>query len=372
MLKEDTFVAIDGLRLIGIDVSGEGLRWSQPISYTSPAVMIDANGSTLYAANRVGEVEAFRLPDVQDVNPSEGGEPSLVSIWKIERETRGTPTLMPLPDGGVAVAVLGQMFGLSPQGRLLWEQDTISRPFDWVLMGERLIFTLEGRDGPVWSIDRSGPMEWKAPISGRPVIAGNRIFVYATDGIYRLDSETLSAERLVALPRGAPRSGDIVALPDGGLLVAHQDIYDRRLIALNDDGTLRWERSNSDILQGRQRLLMLAGHPFLVSENNTTSSSDEIAVFAIDVNSAELARIFTGGSRDSIPGSASAFVVGDDRILINIGGRLVMLDTRLALEALSQRRALNRHAAKIRAAESPSHHRLFMPVPLLALPCSGA
>lgn len=337
MLKEDTFVAIDGLRLVGIDVSGEGLRWSQPISYTSPAVLIDADGSRVYAANSVGEIEAFLLPDLQGVKPSEGGEPSLEPIWMIKRETRGTPTLMPLPGGGVAVAVRGQMFGLSPSGRLLWEQESNGRPFDWALVGERLIFTLEGRDGPVWSIDASGPTAWQAPVSGRPVIAGDRIFVYAADGIYHLDSETLSAELLYALPRGSPNSGDVIALPDGGLLVAHQDVYDRRLIVLNDDGTLRWERSFSNIFRGRQRLLMLGGRPFLVSENNTTSSAGEMSVFAIDLNSAQLARIFTAGNRGSIPGPASAFVVGTHRILLDVGGsRLVMLDTRLALEAVSQ------------------------------------
>jgi len=337
MSKEDTFVAIDGLRLVGIDVSGEGLRWSQPISYTSPAVLIDADGSRVYAANSVGEIEAFLLPDLQGANLSEGDEPSLESIWKIKRETRGTPTLMPLPGGGVAVAVRGQMFGLSPSGRSLWEQEFNGRPFDWALVGERLIFTLEGRDGPVWSIDRSGPVAWKAPIGGRLVIAGDHVLVYAADGICRLDPDTLSAERLVTLPSGSPSSGDIVALPDGGLLVAHQDAYDRRLIALNDDGTVRWQRSHSDILRGRQQFLTLGDRPFLVSENNATSSSGEIAVFAVDMNSAELARIFTGGSREFLPGFASAFGVGDGRMLINVGGgRLVMLDTQLALDAVSQ------------------------------------
>jgi hypothetical protein len=62
-----------------------------------------------------------------------------------------------------------------------------------------------------------------------------------------------------------------------------------------------------------------------------------MSVFAIDLNSAQLARIFTAGNRGSIPGPASAFAVGDDRILLDVGGsRLVMLDTGLALEAVSQ------------------------------------
>lgn len=54
----------------------------------------DAQGSMLYTANRLGEVEAHRLPDLQGVNPS------LESLWKIERDARGTPTLIPLPGGG--------------------------------------------------------------------------------------------------------------------------------------------------------------------------------------------------------------------------------------------------------------------------------
>jgi hypothetical protein len=337
MLTDDTFGVIDGLHLVGIDLSGAGLRWSQPISYRSTAATLDADGSTLYTANFVGAVAAFRLPDPHGVNPSAEIGPSVEPMWQIKHDARGMPTLMPLAGGGVAVAVRGQMFGLSPAGRLLWEQDEMGRPFDWALMDDQLIFTLEGRNGPVWTIDQSGPLAWQAPISGRPVVVGDRIFVYATDGIYCLNPETLSAELLYALPRGSPSLGDIVALPDGGLLVAHQDIYDRRLILLNGDGTVRWERSYSGLLQGQQRLLMLDRRPFLVSQNYTTFSSDEISIFSIDLKGAELARIFTGGTRDPVPGHTSAFAIGDDRILINIGGsRMVVLDTQLAMEAISQ------------------------------------
>jgi hypothetical protein len=112
------------------------------------------------------------------------------------------------------------------------------------------------------------------------------------------------------------------------------------LIALNEDGTLRWERSYADILRGQQRFLMLDGRPYLVSENNRSSLSDAISVYAIDMKDAELVRIFAGffagGSRGFVSGSTPAFVIGDDRMLINVGGgRLVMLDPRAALEAVS-------------------------------------
>jgi hypothetical protein len=203
-------------------------------------------------------------------------------------------------------------------------------------MGDGLIMTLEGTDGPVWSIDQSGPRAWEAPLGGRPVIARDQIVFHAVDGIYRLDSETLAAKRLYALPRGSPNLGDILLLPDGGLLVAHQDVYDRRLIALNHDGTLRWQRSYSDILQGRQHLFMLGGRPFLLSEDRATLSSNAISLLAIDLDSAELTRVFAAGGRYVVRRAAPGFAVGDDRILINAGGgRLVMFDPQAALEVIS-------------------------------------
>jgi outer membrane protein assembly factor BamB len=229
------------------------------------------------------------------------------------------------------------LYGLSAAGELLWEHEFGGRPFDWVLKSERLVFTLEGSNGPVWSIDGSGPTAGKAAIGGRPVIVGDDIFVYAADGVYRLNSETLAAELMYALPLGSPSRGDMVALPQGGLLVAHRDGRDGRLIVLNDDGSVRWERSYADVLSGQQRLLMVDGHPFLVSQSGTSSSPASISVLAIDLNRSELLMVFSGGNRDPRPGRTSAFAVGDGRILVNIGGsRLVMLDTRLALEAVSQ------------------------------------
>jgi hypothetical protein len=188
----------------------------------------------------------------------------------------------------------------------------------------------------VWSVDGTGPTAWGSPISGRLVSAGERIFLHAADGVYLLDPETLSAKQLFALPRGSVSAGDMVALPDGGLLVAHQDAYDRRLIALYGDGTLRWERSFAHILRGRLHLLTLGQLPFLVSEDTTTSAAGELTLLAVDLEGAQLTRIFTGGNRGFRPGPSFALAVGDERALVNVGGgRLVMLNTRSALEAVS-------------------------------------
>jgi outer membrane protein assembly factor BamB len=337
MLADGTLGVLDGSRLVGIDASGGGLRWRQPISFTWSAVTIDVDGGILYTANFLGEVAAWRLPSAADADLPSSDPPTLVSLWRFRHDTRGLPALMPLPGGGVAVAVREQMLGLSAAGRLLWRQEGIGQPLDWIIAGEQLIFTPEGRVGPVVSVDATGPAIWEAPISGRLASAGERIYVYGVDGIYRLNAENRAAERLYTLPYAAPNAGDVVALPGGGLLVAHQDAHDSRLIALHEDGTLRWERSYADLLPGRQRqrLLMLGDRPFLVSQAYGSFAADEVSVFTIDVENAALVRIFNGGTRTPTRLQEPALALGRDRILVSIGGSYVVaLDTRRALGAV--------------------------------------
>lgn len=337
MLNGDTFAAIEDNRLIGVNVLDGSLRWSQSDSIKAANAMINVDRSVIYVVSQFVLIEAFRLPDLQDGNATATFESSLVSMWKIKLGAAGSATLMPLPDGGVMVSSGRKIFGVSPAGVLLWEHDSSARVFDWALADDRLIFATSGEDGSIWTADESGPMAWQTPITGRPVVVGDQILVYAEDGIYRLNSEALSAELLYALPRGYLERGDIVALSDGGVLVTHKDPFDQRLIALNADGALRWQRSYSNMMQGRQqRLLVLDSRAYLVSQRHNTSSS-EVSIFVIDINSAALTRIFTSGSRIPMLKDTWAFAIGDDRILANIGGgSMVALDTRLAIEAVSQ------------------------------------
>jgi outer membrane protein assembly factor BamB len=257
-------------------------------------------------------------------------------LWKTKLDAVGFPTLMPLPGGGVVVSSGRNLFGVSQAGELLWEQDTVGRVFDWALTHEHLVVSLLGREGSLWTIDESGPVATAPRSSSRPVMVGDQVMLYDSDGIYRLDPGTLSTELLYALPRGSPWLGDVVALPDGGLLSAHMDRVDRRLIALNADGTVRWQRSISHVVRGQQFLLAHDGRVFLISKDATGSFS-EVTVYTVDSHSAELTRIFKAGSRNPAPGDTWSFGIGDDRILIEAGGGgIAVLDTRMATDAVKQ------------------------------------
>jgi outer membrane protein assembly factor BamB len=262
-------------------------------------------------------------------------------MWRIRLGAAGTPILMPLPGGGVVLSISRQMWGIARSGRLLWTAEPIMRPYDWALTDDHLVFTTLGSNGPVFTADEAGLTEWDVPVGGRPVTVDGHVVVYDEDGVYRLNPDTRSAELLYELPLGFVRFGDAVALPDGGVLVAHMDTGDERLIALDLDGSVRWERSYSEVIPGRQRLLVVGESVLLVSQESSSTagftSSTQITIYWIDTESAELTRIFAGGTRSRQPGDMAVYRVDADRVLIDIGGaNLVLLDSRVALEVATE------------------------------------
>ncbi len=329
VLDPDTFVAVEDGQLLGINLLDGSLRWRQPLAVTMVDATLDAERSLVYVADMFGQMEAFQVSEPRDGNGS--GMP----LWEIKLDPLGFGTLLPLPGGGVVASSRRQLVGISPAGQLLWQQDATGRVFDWTLAEDLLIVSAEGRNGVLWTIGQAGPIAQVAHVGGRPVIVGDQVWVYAADGIYQLHPETLSAELLYALPYGSLWLGDMVALPGGGVLVAHTDRFDKRLIALDGDGGVRWQRSFADFIRGQPSLLVLDGSAYLASLDATGSFS-EVSIFAVDLNSAELTRIFTGGSRNPLPQDTWAFPSGDHRILINIGGSsMALLDPQAALAAVS-------------------------------------
>jgi outer membrane protein assembly factor BamB len=175
-------------------------------------------------------------------------------------------------------------------------------------------------------------------MGGHPVAVGDQVFVYNSTGIYRLSSDLRSAILLYLLPSAYPDLGDAVALPDGGLLVAHVDQADARLIALNASGTLRWQRSYVPAIraqsaaQVRPRLVVTGGRVYLLLHNDISPASIT-DVFWVDLDDAQLSLIFTGGTRNLAQEDLWSFAA-EGNLLINYGGgNVTALDARSALKA---------------------------------------
>ena len=334
MWGDDTFIALEAAQLVGVAVEDGRSLWTLSSEMEIANALLDTDCNILYAANRRGRIEAYRRPDPQG---NDTIEPDSEPLWTAEFDVIGRPALLPLPGGGVALSVWGRTFAVSPEGALLWETDLESWPFDWLLADEGLFLSTSGRDGAVWLVAEAGPEIWTEAVNGRFVHTGDQIWNYDDEGVYRLNPASNEAELIYPLPRSFLGLGSIAALPapDDGVILAHRDRFDQRLIVLNADGTVRWQRSYAADVRGETDFLVANGRTYLTAQDNQ-SAFNELSVYAIDLENAELTHIFTGGTRSAIPLDTWTLSVDDDTAVINIGGgSMVALDTRQALKIVT-------------------------------------
>ena len=313
LLSEGALAALDGQRLVGIDPGDGSLRWSRPISGTILSSVVDASGSAIYLSRQGGAVEAF---DAR-------GE----ALWQAQFAAGARPVLMPLPGSGVVIHNEERLLGVDRDGKRLWLIHNVASPFDWTLNGDRLIFTTAAEQPAVYALDRTGRLTLGARVGGRPAASGDRVFVYNPNGIYQIDPGTTTARLLKPLDPSVFEIGHIAALPDGGVVVSHRGEFARRLIALNADGTLRWERAIADLGTVMPRLATNGDRLYAIAQDGD--------VLSIDPVDGAAQRVFDGGSAIGLGGSPWAVFTPDGRLLFDFrGGNIVALDPGAAIEVI--------------------------------------
>jgi murein DD-endopeptidase MepM/ murein hydrolase activator NlpD len=316
---ETTFLLRDGEQVVAVGL-GDG-RW-QPLRLDDQVVnSATLSGESLVVADREGQVRAFRWQNG-------AAEP----LWQIDLEVNGALTLWPLPDGG-AVAGLGTRLWGMADGNLQWTMDVEARPFAWTATDDTLLLTTTGDDGALWAVTGANPPQQIAAFSGYPLVVAGVPWLAAADGVYRL-AEGGAAEQVMALPTARLQRSAVVALPDGGLLLAHSDAADRRLIALNGDGSLRWQRSFAGLTTGEVELLATHSGVYLVADN-TSGAAGEVKVYAVDGETAVLTHLFTGGTRSGGWGDMWVTAVGENLLINAGGGSILALDPGAALSLVA-------------------------------------
>lgn len=315
VLNEDTLIVLEEGQLIGLDLSTGSLRWQRMMTETVANAIMDTGHSSLYLAGRQGQVAAYSLLAAEEGTASLSADP----LWSVDLEMIGSPDLLPLPDGGVAVSVRQDLAAVSAAGAVLWQAELAQRPFAWLLTDDQLILTVADREGPIYSLTTSGIQEWPVAMNGRPVRVGNQIWLYTHDGLYRLDPASLTVELLYQLPQSFLGLGSILALPGGGVLIAHRERDDNRLLAFNPSGALQWQRSYAQLESDVSRLFLHKNQPYLLIQSGTDVST-QINLYEVDVQNSVLTHIFSGGTRTFNPSGTWVVSVNDDLLLINIGG----------------------------------------------------
>jgi murein DD-endopeptidase MepM/ murein hydrolase activator NlpD len=322
--QEKLILLLDGEHIRAIDMTSGEEVWRRPVGEDIERLMFDRESGQIYTANQKGEVLAYALPD------SEGGITitGALPLWAVDFDVVGIPTLMPLPGGGLVLSAWDHLVAISASGEFLWEVELETRPYDWLLHGETLFVTANGVEWPLLTANRSGWQFWDTRTGGRLATAGDQVLLYDGERLYRLDLAAESVEPLLNLPGGRRDAGDVAPLPGGGLIVAHVDRADRRLLAFDSGGNLLWQRSVDDATAGDLRLFAAGDKLFLVDKSRGTWGS-EIALFALDLEEEpQLLHLFSGGSRSSALDQTSITPLAYDQVLINIDGRsLTLLDT---------------------------------------------
>ncbi|HET7089633.1 MAG TPA: PQQ-binding-like beta-propeller repeat protein [Anaerolineae bacterium] len=313
LLSDGALAALDGQRLIVVDPNDGSLRWSRPVSGTILSSVVDASGSAIYLSRQGGAVEAVDA----------SGE----TVWQAQFATRARPYLLPLPGSGVVVHNENRLLGIGTDAKRLWLIQNVAPPFDWTLDGDRLIFTTVAQQPTLYALDRSGRLLAGASIGGRPVVSGDRMFLYNPNGIYQIDPGTLTARLLKPLDPSVFEIGTIAALPDGGVVVSHRGEFARRLIALDADGSLRWDWAIAGLGTTMPRLLANGDRVYAIAQDGD--------VLSIDLASGAARRVFDGGSAIGLEGSPWAAFTPDGRLLFDFrGGNIVALDPEAAMEVI--------------------------------------
>jgi murein DD-endopeptidase MepM/ murein hydrolase activator NlpD len=325
-----TFLILEDKQIIGIDAANGEERWSIAPEHRPESAALDATSPILYSADQLGRVEAFRLPQpAEALDPAEATD-ELESLWQVELDVVGNPQLIALPGGGIMMAVWDNVIGLSSAARVLWQNDNFGSLSDWLVTGDRLLLSTVGGEPSLWVVDQTGPSPWPNMNGGALAAQGNDVLLFNDEGLYRLNPDDGSSILLSDWPHDSLRASDVAGLQNGSALVLYLGRTDRRLIYFDAGGNVTWQRSLPDDVNGAPRLQSVLGKPFLVNFD-TAGSSGTVSVYAIDVDSASLARIFDGGTRTPRASLNSVEQSDSGNFLLNIGGgHLISLDVKEA------------------------------------------
>ncbi len=329
-IAEGTFLAQDGDHLISIDLANGRTRWEQVLEEGQEIdrALLDLSDERVYTVDQLGLLQALEISQSDGIIRLDKG-------WEIDLEVVGRPGLLPLPGGGVIVTMPRTWTAVSEVGDLLWQEQAPGVLVDWIQAGERLILAVRGERTGIWIADQTGLSTWTLEVVGRLARINEEVFLYDGAGVYRLTAGSEDLELHYALPSAYPRLGDMVVSSESELIIVHADRQDRKVIALSQDGEIRWERSVAGLPGGDFQLIVSSGRAYLAVWN-TTSRENQLQVYAISENGESLQLVFSGGTRTPFSAGAWLEILGNDWMLIRIGGGgLALLDPQQALIDLS-------------------------------------
>jgi murein DD-endopeptidase MepM/ murein hydrolase activator NlpD len=309
LLVSDTVAAIDNDRLLALDADTGRVLWTRPLSDSVRTAALDRSRSMIYLTTISNTLQAV--------------DAAGRSHWQIPVTSTARSVLFPSPEGGVILHDGRSLAGYSSDGARLWQSENIPAPTDWLEADGQLLFTVGGDQPALYRIDAAGVITPVAALGGQLAAMADRLFVYGPTALYRL-SETPTLLKL--FDRLLYNDGSLLTTQNGGLLLAHHGLTDVRLIALQADGSVRWERSIQKLTRGSPQLVAVGKAVYALTQEGD--------VWWIDQRSGEAQRVLDGERLDNLPGPVRVFTTSRGNLIFDFrGGRLVALDPRAAVLA---------------------------------------
>ena len=313
---ENSLAVLSGQEIISIDMQDGRIEWHSAISNTVDTGILDHAAPILYTSDQLGVITALAVPDITNRNTV---PPILDIIWQIDTDVVGIPDFIPLQEGGMLLTVYDHIIQFSSAGEIVWQGDQIGPLEDWVQHEAGVWFSTRGGNTGIWHLEDSGPRKLIDDISGKLSYSADKLYIYSRDGLYAIPENSNTAEKLVDLANAFPIIGDMMALDDGSILLAHMDRDDRKLIMINPTGEVEWERSYASIMNGTPSLMQISGRIYILNEQ-TFSSNHEITIYEVIPDNGELEKVFVGGSRRADTGGTWFHTDDMAEMVLNIGG----------------------------------------------------
>ncbi|MEM8858240.1 MAG: M23 family metallopeptidase [Chloroflexota bacterium] len=244
--------------------------------------------------------------------------------------------LMPRPGGGIVVASGQMLVGINDLGERIWQVENNGPLIDFAYTGEALYVGTAGTRTNLWKITPNSQPTQIANTVGRLAVSGSSLWIYTPETLYKLEtnSDSSTPELIFNFPEGDLDRGDMVAQPQGGVLIAHVDRDDQRLFMFTAEGQKIWERSYRELPRSKQRLRNLNNQTYMIAQGGVQSAGD-IAIYEIDIAGNNLEQLFLGGTRFPFPIDTWIDSLDDSSFVINIGGGpMALFNPQNALEAM--------------------------------------
>ncbi len=298
-------VHTEGRVLTGVDVGDGQAAWHIVVDGPILQAALDAAGAVAYVAQPRG-ISAYAI------------DAATPAIW--HQSTADRPVLLALREGGVAVAADGALRAFGSDGAEHWRVDGVGNVTALAASDRWLVLAGAGTAG-AWPSPASGRTIVRPGLAGTPAVAGDGVFFHAPDGVTWLSLVAPEPPRIHALAAGRLDDGQIVALDDGGALVAHRGPDVRRLIRFGPDGTPVWERDVSVLGRRLPRLVVTSQGPFAVGAGGD--------IVAIDLSTGAATRRFAGIQAEGLVDVPWAAALDDGTVISRLplrDGQLVAFE----------------------------------------------